>query len=496
MNALLLLALATPPVLTSLSPAGGQQGKAVTVTLTGTFDRWPVAVWVEGTGVVTKPAEEKGQVLVTVATDATPGPRWLRAYDDQGASVPRRFLVGTLPEVAESEPNDSKPQPLAGDAVVSGRLARGGDVDGYAVRLKKGQTLTASLTAQQWLGSPMDGVLQVASERGFVLAQNNDHAGLDPQITFPVPEDGTYTVRVFAFPAEPDSTIGFAGGERYAYRLTVTAGPFLDHAWPLAEESARSDGELSVRSARGSAGFGFVRLETHPCVVYDKGRKVGLPTTVSGRLAASGERHVHAVEGKKGQRLEAAVESASAGFALDPALRLLDPAGKVLARAAAARLHQDADLAFTLPADGVYRVEVADARGEAGPRHLYRLRLLDGRPDFALNTAADRFTVAPGKAVDVPVTVTPRNGLKGDVTLSAEGLPAGVSAEPIKGGLRLKADAKASSGAFRVVGTAAGATRAVRGTVGEAVPAKKGGRRALPDPGTTVEWLWVTVTGK
>ena len=46
-----------------------------------------------------------------------------------------------------------------------------------------------------------------------MLAQNNDYHGLDPQVRLPVPEDGTYIVRMFAFPATPDSSIGFAGGE-------------------------------------------------------------------------------------------------------------------------------------------------------------------------------------------------------------------------------------------------------------------------------------------
>ncbi len=356
--------------------------------------------------------------------------------------------------------------------------------------------------AEQWLGSPMDGVLQVVSERGFVLAQDNDHAGLDPQVTFKVPEDGTYTVRLFAFPAVPDSSIGFAGGEQFRYRLTLTTGPFLDHAWPLAETRGKAkavevESELGIAFLKGGAGFGLVRLEPHECAVYEKGKKHTFPVTVTGRLVTSGERHVHEVEGKKGQQLEVSVESPSAGFALDPVVRLLDPSGKVLARASATRLPQDVSTAATLPADGVYRVEVSDALGGAGPRHLYRLRLLPAVPDFALTLGTDRITLAPGKTVDVPVTVTRRNGLKGEVVLSAEGLPAGVSAEPIKDGIRLKADAKAESGAVRIVGTAAGRTRAARAGLAAAPPTgKRPGRGAPPATGPTVEQVWVSVTAK
>src|SRR5204862_6902571 len=98
----------------------------------------------------------------------------------------------------------------------------------------KGQTLVASLEANRTLRSPMDSVLQVVSPDGIVVEQNNDYHGLDPQAAYAVPKDGLYVVRVFAFPKEPDGTIGFAGGEAYVYRLTVTTGGFADHALPLA----------------------------------------------------------------------------------------------------------------------------------------------------------------------------------------------------------------------------------------------------------------------
>ena len=95
----------------------------------------------------------------------------------------------------------------------------------YLQNLRQPITLVASLDAQRSLASPMDGVLQVVSDRGFVLAQNNDYAGLDPQVTFRVPTDGRYVVRVFAFPATPDASVRFGGGDRFLYRLTLTTSP-------------------------------------------------------------------------------------------------------------------------------------------------------------------------------------------------------------------------------------------------------------------------------
>src|SRR5205807_4906923 len=110
------------------------------------------------------------------------------------------------------EPNDDprQAQVLAGSQVtVNGQLGKPGDVDVFALALRKGQTLVASLEANRTLKSPMDAVLQVLSADGFVLEQNNDYHGLDPQIAFAVPRDGRYLVRTFAFPAVPDASVKF-----------------------------------------------------------------------------------------------------------------------------------------------------------------------------------------------------------------------------------------------------------------------------------------------
>ena len=211
---LLLLALApsasaAPPKVDYFFPAGAQRGTTVEVNVGGVFERWPVQVWCDNKNVDVKPAKASGKLTVTVAANAEPGPCWIRLYDEQGASLARPFIVGTLPEVEEKEPNDDpkKPQILGKpEVVVNGRLAKPGDVDTFAVTLTKGQTLVASLEAHQTLRSPMDGVLQILSAAGFVLEQNDDYHGFDPQIAFIAPKDGDYLVRVFAFPAAADAS--------------------------------------------------------------------------------------------------------------------------------------------------------------------------------------------------------------------------------------------------------------------------------------------------
>jgi hypothetical protein len=476
---------AAPPNVTYLDPAGGQRGTTVEVIAGGTFERWPVKVWTSDKAITATAGKDKGKLSVAIATDAVPGVHWLRLHDEQGASTLRPFVVGLLPEVSEKEPNDepAKAQRVSLPAVVNGRLEKPGDVDVFAVQLKKGDTLVASVDAYRSLRSPMDGVLQILSPDGFVLDQNNDWHGLDPQVAYAAPKDGEYLVRLFAFPAVADASIRLSGGETFVYRLTLTTGGFADFPVPLAVErkagatievsgwnipaEARRlpvplDGDVATVFHPRLANALQVRLENHPC--WDSTRPAGpyaVPFSATGRLAKPGETNTFSVAAKKGQSVAIRVESQALGLPVSPVIRVLDGAGKQLARAEPPNINKDSELSFTPPADGTYAVEVRDLHSAGGPRFVYRLRVAPPEPDFELAVAADRFALKPGAPLDVPVTVTRKGGFAKDVEVTAEGLPAGVSAavvppagkaDPNKVTLRFTAEKSGPSGAFRIVG--------------------------------------------
>ncbi len=513
---------AAPPTLTYLYPAGGQRGSTIEVTAAGTFERWPVNAWADQRGVQVKPAKERGKLLVTVAADVPPGVCWIRLADEQGASGLRPFLIGTLPEVMEREPNDepAKAQSLgAGNVTVNGRLEKPGDVDVFALDLRKGQTLVASMEANHTLKSPMDAVLQVLSDKGFVLEQNDDHRGLDPQIVFTVPRDGRYLVRTFAFPSTPDASIRFAGAETFVYRLTLTTGGFADYASPLAVSRA-TPGEVEVvgwnippavkrlpvavlpGSDTGTlfhpqlANTVRVRLEPHPIVVEkepnnrQQPQRVEVPVTITGRIARPGEVAVYEFALKKGQKVPVTIESRTLDFPLDPVLRLTDGSGKLLTQAQAKKLGTDPELTVTATADAIYRIEVSDLHSDGGPRFVYRLRLAVPQPDFALTVASDRFALKPGDTLDIPVTVERRAGFKDDIEITAVGLPAGINAQPVRAAaagksvvLRLTGTDTFSAGAFQIVGRTPGKAEWVRIA-----------RAPVVEVGAATEHLWVTMS--
>lgn len=488
---------AAPPTLTGANPSGGRRGTTVEVTALGSFDKWPVQVWIGGKGVTVEPGKEKGNLSFRIADDAEPGVRYLRLFDDSGASPLRPFVVGTLPEMEEKEPNDEiakAPLIERPGAVVNGKLQKGGDVDCFDMKLDAGQVMVASLMANHVLKSPMDALMQIASADGFVLARNNDEGDLDPRIVFTAPKAGVYTVRVFAFPSAPDSTIKFAGGDNYQYRLTVTTAPFVDHAWPLAiARNAKGEAELrgwnlgdklrrlpfptteesfTTLFHADFANAVPIRREPHACFDETHMQPLKPPFTRSGRVPA-GKADGFAMTAAKGKALRLEIESAALGFPLSPVLRVLDSSGKQLAKAEPPAIGKDCSLELTPPSDGQYRIEVGDLFCHGGDRFVYRLRVTPVEPDFELTVASDRFTLVKGKPLEIPVTIARRGGFAKSIDLGIVGLPDGLKCEVAdtsdkKGNKTLKLTGDtAFSGPIRILGRAEGMERSARATLAD-----------------------------
>src|SRR5262245_24597681 len=100
---------AAPPTLTYLYPAGAKSGTTVEVTAAGTLDASTEVRGFGGLGMSVEVSKEKGKLKIR--TPNIPGTYWLRAYNAEGASTLRPFIVGTLTEVMEKEPNDDFKKP-------------------------------------------------------------------------------------------------------------------------------------------------------------------------------------------------------------------------------------------------------------------------------------------------------------------------------------------------------------------------------------------------
>lgn len=472
------------PAMDWLFPAGASRGGTVEVTAGGKFDQWPARFVCNHPGVKVSPLKDKGKLSIQVAANATPGPCLIRALDDSGPGNSRPFVVGHLPGVTAREPDNepSSALPVTIPAVVEGKLEKSGDVDCFTVELKAGQTLVASLMANHLLGSPMDAVLQVVSPAGIVLAQNNDAGSLDPEIVFRAETAGAYIVRLFAFPSAPDSSIRFAGGEAYVYRLTLTTGAFVRHAWPLATGKGQmavpvvgwnigneaATGKVFAHSPSGQALVWSDRWANWVSVVLANGdarvwqpeqaSPQPLPLCVSAEARGKDSVQVR-VALSKGKQYRLQARSSGLGLTMFPSIRLVDPNGKVVNTFEPKGLHEDLDATFQAGMDGQYLLEIREAHGITGDRRVCLMTLEEIKPDFTALLGAETVVAEAGKPAVLTVTVNRTGGLSGPPRFRLEGLPEGIpwkaepdkdAAKPVKITLGTDNNSRAFSGPVKV----------------------------------------------
>jgi hypothetical protein len=88
---------------------------------------------------------------------------------------------------------------------------------------------------------------------------------------------------------------------------------------------------------------------------------------------------------------------------------------------------------FVVPEDGAYQLLVSSHGNAAGPTHVYRVRISPEIPDFQLvampaeDNRPDSCNLGAGGVAYFNVFVQRQDGFKGDIVLTVEGLPAGVT---------------------------------------------------------------------
>ncbi len=194
-----------------------------------------------------------------------------------------------------------------------------------------------------------------------------------------------------------------------------------------------------------------------------------VPGGVTGAFGERNDRDCYRFTAKAGQVLVLNVDARELDSMADPVLRVQDAAGKTLATADDSDGGRDPRLFWTAPADGEYRVLVQDVASvsRGGAAFFYRLTVAPPSPVLALTLPGPALVLKPGQKLEVAVTVV-QSWQPEAVTVRVEGLPPGVTAEPVsvpaaargssstpvKLVLTAAADAKPGHAAVRVVGQA------------------------------------------
>jgi hypothetical protein len=516
------------PRLLVVSPAGGQAGTTVEVTLTGNDLDDPQRLLFNHPGIKAEPVADPqppkpvkpaqggqpplvaARFKVTIPADVPVGHYDVRFVSKSGVSNPRAFVVGDLPEALEKEPNNDvdQAQKIALNSTVHGAITAPTDVDYYRFAGQRGQRVVVSCLASS-IDSKLHAAVELYGKAGPPLAASHNYRDNDALLDCTLPEDGDYFVRVYAF-AYLQGTI------EHFYRLTVSTAPWIDAVFPSVVEpgkatrvtvygrnlpggqpdpSAVVDGrvlekmtatvtapgdaaalqrlayrgyvppvagamdgfEYRVRNQAGTSNAFLLTFARAPVVLDngdndtpDKAQAVPVPCEIAGRVEKKRDRDWYSFSAKKGDVLSIEAYGDRLGSPLDlyAVLKSGGPKGATIvelddnpepvANQFYARGEDPPRYQFRVPADGTYLLLVSsrDADHEASPRHLYRVRITPEQPDFRLVlmppsvTAPDACNVRRGATQFFTALVQRQDGFNGEITLTADGLPQGVTCPP------------------------------------------------------------------
>lgn len=136
-------------------------------------------------------------------------------FDVDGVKTnPATFIVSSLPQVVEQEPNDEpeKATRLTLPVGINGKIGVKRDLDHYVFTAKKGQAIRFELKARRFgtlLNSGLHGVLEIMNPKGVVLAVNDTSHGQEAALVFTPTADGDHILRV--------RDLNSKGGDHFVY---------------------------------------------------------------------------------------------------------------------------------------------------------------------------------------------------------------------------------------------------------------------------------------
>jgi hypothetical protein len=475
------------PMIMSVSPVAVQAGQTGECEISARYDlggAYQVLVGGDGvTGEVVPPAEkppdgkplEKIKVRFTAAADALPGVRDVRLATPHGASTLGQIVVVRDPVVQCLTGHGSIKTAFAvtPPATVCGAISQPEKVDYYKFHAAEGVTLTFHMRCQRLqnrihdLQATADPILTLRNADGGVLASDDNTFAADPLLVHRFAKAGDYFLEV--------RDVTYAGNRDWVYSIEINDRPFVTNVYPsrvspgttarlrLVGHNLPADATATLAvpadAPEGLQWFPLPlpdngRSNAVPVIVsklpeaveadgdhaaFDKAQPLAVPSGVSGRLDKEGERDCYAFDAQAGEQFTFEVVANRHQSELDSVLRVLDAKGKTLVenddffefqnpRGALGR-HADSRIEnWTAPADGRYAVEVRDVHLRGGPRFVYFLQATRARPNFLLTLDTDKTLLAPGTVGVVWARVYRREGFTGEVKLSVDGLPPGVTA--------------------------------------------------------------------
>ena len=483
------------PMAVSVHPFVGQQGTTFTAVVRGNGLRGATSVFLQDTSLAIAieateaepPAESGGRsktpfdrvrLRVEVASDARTGRYPFRIVTPQGISNALVLDVSEHPVVAEPDGSHAAPETAIAvakiPAVFTGRIARRGETDYYALEAKAGDTVTfAAISGLPSIGGPggnaqgFDPQLQIFEQAGSWfdpkrwnrIAANDEPLWVigrltDAHLAHRFARSGRYLLRVEAFSGQ--------GGPDYGYQLRIVPGdetrstPVATASWEERSYSRRlSADRLAELAVRGGKAGNEKPILSHPTSTNSANTHlrgagsaaaplpaspvVSIPATLEGTLSSGGE--ARRARFRVDSPVDIAIEietPAAAPPLFNPIVRLLDTAGTEVATnilagrgACTGALTKSQQVKTLVPLRdvGEYTIEVRDATSDLGGEDFcFRVQIRPQVPHVGnVRIEEDRINLAPGEAKTIRVAFDREEDFRGAVAVSAESLPAGVS---------------------------------------------------------------------
>lgn len=455
------------PVVSGISPRGGQRGTELQVTFAGErLDGFQEVMCYEPGLSISEVQVKDGKSLtakVTIAPDARLGEYSVRVRTAGGLSLLRSFYVGQFPTLMEKEPNNSfdEPQAIELNTTVQG-VSGNEDEDFYKVSLKKGQRLSVEVEGMRLGRTMFDTYVAVLDSKRFEVAACDDAPLLrtDSFVSIVAPEDGDYRVVV--------REAGYEGSDACQYRLHIGSFPRPKAIYPLGGKP----GETLEFSFFGDPSGPIKKTVTLPAdaispfPVYPEHDGLSAPSphwvTVSpldhveesganqdqknavamppipcaahGILGEGQKSDWYKFQAKKDEALVLQVVARELRSPLDSILTVYNAAGKQLGKNDD-QGGPDSKLAWTCPADGEYFIEISDQLKRGAADFTYRVEIERKSPSLKVSLpTVERNNSQKWKTISVPrgnryaaVVNVAKENIACDLLFEAASLPAGVT---------------------------------------------------------------------
>lgn len=451
----------------------------------------------------------KCRIRFTVSSDAIPGVRDFRVFTPHGVSTLGQLVVARDPIAIESiDDNGSRDraQQISLPATICGTIEKAEDVDWYRFQVDARSEWIFHVRAQRLLNrmhdmqTRIDPLIILRNATGATIASNDNFYAGDPLLHHTFGEGGEYFLGV--------RDVRYQGNADWTYSIEAHNRPFIKQVVPpvVSMESPNtlaavgcnlpSSPTIQLPPATASPGISwftssfesrptneFAALVTHLPVVREEKPTVSaevavensnglgtatnttlfaIPSIVTGTIAEAGECDRYLFKAKAQEKISFQVFSRRLLSDMDPLVRILNEEGKSLTEADDATVHRMTQADpwlenWTVPADGMYILEIQDLHQRGGPGFTYAIQAEVAKPYFLLEADTDKTLLTPGMGGVVYVRAIRKNGFAGEIQLDVSNLPDGVTAiagrilpELNDGIIYLEAAANASPGAKNI----------------------------------------------